>query len=159
MKNFMVERLTVDAGKEFAPSRYSLKSGNDSIVSPYATYDLFFEMTFHVLQKLGAYEDIGTPEECRKTMEESKAIEWVEVTQHETTEEDGIDKERFPLTLDCKMPDDGQEILVTLDNGSVDTDICIAEGCEYATEKGWVWGEDIIAWAPWPRGYKREKNL
>lgn len=66
---FMRERITVDAGEKFAPSRYSLKSKNDTVLRPYATYDLFFEITFHVLQKLGAYEDIGTPEECREAME------------------------------------------------------------------------------------------
>lgn len=65
----MKERITKDAGEEFEPSRYCLKSKNDAIVKPYGTYDLFFEITFQVLQKLGAYEDIGTPEECRKAME------------------------------------------------------------------------------------------
>ncbi len=67
--DFMTERITEDAGKSFSPTRYVLKSKNDAVVKPYATYDLFFEITFHVLQKLGTYEDIGTPEECRKAME------------------------------------------------------------------------------------------
>ena len=65
----MTERIPEDAGRAFAPSRYILKSKNDVIINPYRTYDLFFEITFHVLQKLGTYEDIGTPEECRKAME------------------------------------------------------------------------------------------
>lgn len=68
-KDFMTERITEDAGKAFGPSRYGLKSRADAIVSPYRTYALFFEITFHVLQKLGAYEDIGTPEECRRAVE------------------------------------------------------------------------------------------
>jgi len=72
-RDFMTDRLTVDCGESFMPSRYALKSKNDAIVSPYKTYDLFFEITFHVLQKLGAYEDIGTPEECAAAMEEYKA--------------------------------------------------------------------------------------
>ena len=62
------ERLTEDAGKAFEPSRYCLKSKNDCVVHPYKTYDLFFEITFKVIQKLGEYEDIGTPEECRIAM-------------------------------------------------------------------------------------------
>lgn len=70
---FMTERLTYDAGEAFAPSRYCLVSKADVIVGPYKTYDLFFEIEFHVKQKLGAYEDIGTPEECRKAMEFYKA--------------------------------------------------------------------------------------
>lgn len=69
MSGFMKERITEDCGEGFAPSRYSLKSHNDAIIKPYGTYDLFYEITFCVLQKLGAYEDIGTPEECRKAME------------------------------------------------------------------------------------------
>ena len=66
--DFMTRRLTEDAGASFAPSRYGLISKNDAIVQPYKTYALFFEITFHVIQKLGAYEDIGTPEECRKAI-------------------------------------------------------------------------------------------
>lgn len=62
--NFMVERLTEDAGEAFSPARYNLKSRNDAIISPYKTYELFFEITFMVIQKLGTYETIGTPEEC-----------------------------------------------------------------------------------------------
>lgn len=65
-KDFMTERITEDCGKSFAPSRYALKSKNDAITQPYRTYDLFYEITFEVIQKLGAYEDIGTPEEFRK---------------------------------------------------------------------------------------------
>lgn len=66
---FMRERITQDDGEAFRPSRYSLKSKVDAIIKPYKTYDLFFEIEFHVIQKLGAYEDIGTPNECRKAME------------------------------------------------------------------------------------------
>jgi hypothetical protein len=30
---------------------------------------LFFEIEFKVIQKLGEYEEIGTPEECRNAMQ------------------------------------------------------------------------------------------
>lgn len=73
--NFMVERLTEDAGKAFAPARYNLKSRNDAIISPYKTYELFFEITFMVIQKLGAYEEIGTPEECLEAMQTARACQ------------------------------------------------------------------------------------
>lgn len=77
MKNndFMTERLTEDNVEKFLPARYGLKSKNDAIVNPYKTYELFFEINFMVLQKLGTYEDIGTPEECRQAMETAKACE------------------------------------------------------------------------------------
>lgn len=73
--NFMVERLTEDAGKAFSPARYSLKSGNDAIISPYKTYELFYEITFRVIQKLGVYESIGTPEECLEAMQTARACQ------------------------------------------------------------------------------------
>lgn len=76
MMNFMEERLTEDNGEEFLPSRYTLKSKNDVIIAPYRTYELFFEITFHIIQKLGAYEDIGTPEELKKLKERPKGIEY-----------------------------------------------------------------------------------
>lgn len=47
-----MERLTKDNGKAFEPSRYSLAD-----ISTYKIYDLFYEITFKVLQKLGEYED------------------------------------------------------------------------------------------------------
>jgi hypothetical protein len=66
MDDFRTKRLTE---KGLRDGDYCLKSKNDVIVQPYKTYDLFFEITFRVLPKLGMYEDIGTPEECRKAME------------------------------------------------------------------------------------------
>lgn len=75
MKNndFMNKRLTKDTGEAFSPARYSLKSRNDAIISPYKTYELFCEITFMVIQKLGAYEDIGTPDECMEAMRTARA--------------------------------------------------------------------------------------
>lgn len=81
---FMKERITEDAGEAFRPTRYSLKSKADVVVQPYKTYDLFFEIEFHVIQKLGAYEDIGTPEECAawKAAAQAKAEEGQSDAEH-----------------------------------------------------------------------------
>lgn len=68
MQKSIEERLTQDFGESFEPARYALKSRNDAIIGPYKTYDLFYEITFKVIQKLGEYEDIGTPEECRNAI-------------------------------------------------------------------------------------------
>ena len=59
----------------FSPARYNLKSRNDAIISPYKTYELFFEITFMVIQKLGTYETIGTPEECLEAMRMLRACQ------------------------------------------------------------------------------------
>ena len=61
-----MSRLT-ERNDDFA-SKYRLASHNDCIIAPYKTYDLFFEITFRVLPKLGMYEDIGTVEECKEAM-------------------------------------------------------------------------------------------
>lgn len=87
---FMTERITEDYGEAFSPSRYSLKSKNDAIISPYKTYELFFEITFHVIQKLGAYEDLGSPEEIAKKLEELKRFR----------DNQGISLEEFGEALD-----------------------------------------------------------
>ena len=68
--DFMTERITKDNGTAFLPSRYTLKSKNDAIIQPYKTYELFYEITFHVIQKLGLYEDIGSPGEIMKKLGE-----------------------------------------------------------------------------------------
>lgn len=67
---FMKDRITEDNGEAFKPSRYSLKSGSDVPPGSYGNYDFFFENTFHVIQKLGAYEDIGSPAEIMKRLDE-----------------------------------------------------------------------------------------
>lgn len=70
--DFMNEKLMEDCGKKFYPARYVLRSKNDVCIQPYKTYKLFFEETFYVHQKLGIYESIGTPDECRDAVEFKK---------------------------------------------------------------------------------------
>ncbi len=54
----------------------------------------------------------------------------------------------FNYVFDCKMPDDGDEILIVTKYG-VDTDVCgIDEG--YFLENHGDWG-DVIAWAEMPK--------
>ena len=92
--NFMTERITEDYGEAFAPSRYSLKSKADVMKQPYKTYELFYEITFHVIQKLGVYEDLGTPDELRKQKDTIKKLyEILDETckdQRERNEDDSV---------------------------------------------------------------------
>ena len=54
--------------------------------------------------------------------------------------------------LDCKMPDDGQEILVT--NGETTwQDTCFINSNGYYLDGGYDW-IDIMAWMPLPKPYK-----
>ncbi len=81
---------------------------------------------------------------------------WIPVIYHEITEEERK-IEDYPQDwvyyMDCHMPDDGDEILITLKNGRVEKDICYYDGC-YSTDSGYDWMVDIKAWMPSPKGYK-----
>ena len=81
---------------------------------------------------------------------------WIPVTWHETTEEDGIDMVRYPVCLDCPMPEDDQEILISTRNGWVRQDTCyILDG--YSLDSGNDWVDDVLAWQPLPKPYRPDK--
>ena len=70
---------------------------------------------------------------------------WIPVKYHYI--EDGV----YPI--DSPLPADGQEILITIDGGIVDYDICCVVGNGYYLESGYDW-TDVIAWMPLPEPYK-----
>ena len=80
---------------------------------------------------------------------------WIPVKYHVITEEEreeGCFPDDIVYHLDCKMPDDEQEIIVT-DGKYVWADICIIDdGC--ALDSGNDWIEDVIAWMPMPEPYR-----
>lgn len=75
---------------------------------------------------------------------------WIPITYHEPIEEDGEDT-RYEYVLDCQMPDEGEEILVSF-NGMVDMDVCCYDDGWYLDRRGdWM---DVDAWMPLPEPYK-----
>ena len=80
-------------------------------------------------------------------------ITWHEVSKRPPTEEEKEEHlEAFDCVpeyiLDCKMPDDGQEILIVTKYG-VDTDICgIDEGYYLEIRGDW---DNVMAWAEMPK--------
>ena len=86
---------------------------------------------------------------------EAKPVEWIPIEWHETTDDDEIDKERYPLYLDCAMPDDAQEIIICRKNGWVNVDTCIYDD-GYSLDSGADWIEDVIAWMPLPAPYNAD---
>lgn len=83
---------------------------------------------------------------------------WIPIKYHEITdeerEENGYQKD-WVYFLDCEMPADEQEILVTTKNGYVEKDVCyIDDG--YGLDSGWDWREDVVAWMPLPEPWKGE---
>ena len=75
---------------------------------------------------------------------------WIPVTYHIPTREDG-DEVLYAYILDCPMPEEGQEILVSF-NGIVDMDVCCYDEGWYLDNRGdWT---DVDAWMPLPAPYK-----
>ncbi|MGN1343779.1 MAG: hypothetical protein ACI4U3_04315 [Traorella sp.] len=96
-------------------------------------------------------------EQLKEWLEELKVLrkvnKWIPITYHETTDDDGIDKEQFPLMLDCALPEDDTEIIVCTKCGGVFADTFFNDdGCYL--ESGFDIIKDVIAWMPLPEPYK-----
>lgn len=82
---------------------------------------------------------------------------WIPVKYHQISEKERAEESisnDIRYMLDCKMPDDGQEILVT--NGETtwqDTSFIDCDG--YYLDSGYDWIE-ITAWQPLPKPYKED---
>lgn len=89
--------------------------------------------------------------------QDEKENGWIPVKYHKISEkereEESISKD-IQCMLDCKMPDDGQEILVT--NGETTwKDTCFIDSNEYYLDGGYDW-IDITAWQPLPNPMKED---
>ena len=84
---------------------------------------------------------------------------WISVKYHVMTEEErkaGGFSNDIVYYLDCKMPDDEQEIIVT-DGRHVWVDTCIVND-GYALDSGHDWIEDVIAWMPLPEPFRESED-
>ena len=90
-------------------------------------------------------------------IEALKRTSWVPITYRDMTEEE---KDEFTVEgtkiLNCPLPDDGAEVLITTEFGNVFMDVfynengdCYFEDCEI---------EDARAWMPLPEPYKAESE-
>lgn len=98
-------------------------------------------------------------EENRKLKEKIAELEekdkWIPVKCRETRDDDGIDKEKYPIFLDCKLPCDGEDILICTKNGHVFQDSSYSDD-GYYLDSGRDWCYDVSAWMPLPAPYKEE---
>lgn len=79
---------------------------------------------------------------------------WIPVAYHIPTREDG-EECLYAYILDCPMPEEGQEILVSF-NGMVDMDVCCYDEGWYLDNRGdWT---DVDAWMPLPEPYKESEE-
>lgn len=92
--------------------------------------------------------------EILRLAEKALDSQWIPIETRELTEEE---KEEYPdctFMYDCKLPDDGEEVLVTTWYGDVALDtFCRDDGCYFENycDEG-----DVIAWMPKPESYKKE---
>lgn len=87
--------------------------------------------------------------------------EWIPITYRPMTDEEkeyyseqaGCDKEDLDTMLNCQLPDDGEEVLITV-FGEVETDIFYrdVDGCSFENRDI----EDVTAWMPKPEPYKAD---
>lgn len=87
---------------------------------------------------------------------EPKTERWIPIKWHYITDEEREEnryQKDWVCYLDCEMPEDEQEIIVTTNHGRVEKDVCYLDG-EFSLDSGWDWIEDIVAWMPLPEPYK-----
>jgi hypothetical protein len=89
--------------------------------------------------------------------QDEKENAWIPVKYHQISEKERAEESisnNIQCMLDCKMPDDGQEILVT--NGETtwqDTSFIDCDGYYLDSNYDWI---DITAWRPLPEPYKED---
>lgn len=116
-----------------------------------------------VLTPTGSYQILGLPGSSLDIVnsllddleEDEKENGWIPVKYHQISEKERAEEflsKDIQYMLDCKMPDDGQEILVT--NGETTwQDTCFIDSNGYYLDGGYDW-IDIMAWMPLPKPYK-----
>lgn len=92
--------------------------------------------------------------ELLRLAEKALDSQWIPIKTRELTEEE---KEEYPdctFMYDCRLPEDGEEVLVTTWAGDVALDtFCRDDGCYF---ENYCDEEDVIAWMPKPEQYKKE---
>ena len=93
-----------------------------------------------------------------ETLSEVEESEWIPFRVRPLTEEEKEDYPEYGYILDCKLPDDGQPILVSINvrgHERVQYDEYYADdGCYL--DSGYEIGTEATAWMPLPRPYKEE---
>jgi hypothetical protein len=111
-----------------------------------------------VLVSLDAVIDVFADHIKAGMLGKADAIKWIPIKTRPLT---GEEKEEYPewdCFLDCELPDDGQEILVTYKVGNkkmVSEDTFFNDDCCYL-DSGLELGEDVLAWAEKPKPWKGE---
>lgn len=124
---------------------------NASPVGPELS-DEQIEKIADLLETEWGYE--GIREDVSRILKEDRTEgDWIPIKTRELTEKE---KEEYPdctFMYDCKLPEDGDEVLITTWSGQVALDTFYRDdGCYFET---YCDEEDVIAWQPKPEPYKK----
>lgn len=89
-----------------------------------------------------------------------KVMDWIPVTYRELTDEEREwYSDDVAYIFDCPLPDDGDEILISQNNGKWISVTVFCNG-DYGVgdEDGNDWIYDVEAWMPLPKGYFKEEK-
>jgi hypothetical protein len=108
-------------------------------------------------------EDICILRRCKYAIAELKDCyepkrRWIPFKTRPLTEEEKEEHPEWDCILDCKLPDDGQSILVTIRIGGhkeVQQDEFYSDDGSYL-DSGYEIGTEAIAWMPLPKPYKED---
>lgn len=112
---------------------------------------------------LGHIHNVVRDDAYKRGYEQGKAdaaLKWIPFKAMPLTEEDKEEHPEWDCFLDCELPDDGQEILITYKNGNkkmVCEDTFFNADCCYL-DSGLEICEDALAWAKKPEPWKGENN-
>ena len=112
------------------------------------------------------WQELYLPIHFKQILDDVQSVEnkgeWIPITYRPMTDEEkehysvqvGCDKEDLDTMLDCQLPDDGEEVLITV-FGEVETDIFYrdVDGCSFENRDI----DDVTAWMPKPKPYKAKK--
>lgn len=85
--------------------------------------------------------------------EQPRVGEWIPFKEREVDEEER-EMYRCDMMLIGELPDEDEDILVTYDNGRVDSDTFLRDGYECYLDSGAAFVTEAIAWMPFPEAYK-----
>lgn len=90
--------------------------------------------------------------------------EWIPVKTRKLTdaeEQDMLENSNYYYNymFDCKLPEDGEEVLVTTSTGEVTTTTFYDEGLDGCYFEFYEDDGDVIAWMSKPSGYKAESEV
>lgn len=84
-------------------------------------------------------------------------MDWIPIKTRPQTEEEKESYGDYDYMFDCPLPEEGVEVLVTLNSGEVAVDTFVRDGYGSYFEDYYEDGE-VIAWMPFPDGYKRQEE-